>query len=59
MRIMTKYQDYADQCRELAARLAASLTPEEERIFELMAAAWENVASERWDMLVKQARTRL
>jgi|GEM_PF-2489714 len=48
MRTVAEYRKYADDCRELAAKLR---DPEDRRALELMAAAWDKVAKERETLL--------
>jgi hypothetical protein len=49
MRTVAEYRSFAVECRKLAAVLNK---PEDKRAMEVMAAAWEKIASERERALV-------
>jgi hypothetical protein len=51
MKTVAEYRKYADDCRELAAKLR---DPEDRRALELMAAAWDKVAKERETLLTSK-----
>jgi hypothetical protein len=44
MRTVAEYQRYAEECRELAAKLTQ---PSDKRALEMMAAAWTKLADQR------------
>jgi hypothetical protein len=51
MQLVAKYRQYAEQCRELAAKMHS---PEFKPVLETMAREWETVASEREAQLLAQ-----
>ncbi len=51
MQLVAKYRLYAEQCRELAAKMGSL---EFKRALETMASEWEAVASEREARLLEQ-----
>jgi hypothetical protein len=44
MRTVHEYREFAERCRDLAAKLA---NPRDKRALELMASVWDKVAKER------------
>jgi hypothetical protein len=50
MRTVAEYRKYADDCRQLAAKLT---NPDDKRAILLMATAWDKVANEREALLKK------
>jgi hypothetical protein len=50
MRTVAEYRKYADDCRQLAAKLT---NPDDKRAVLLMATAWDKVANEREALLKK------
>jgi hypothetical protein len=56
MRTVAEYNQFADDCRKLAAKLEK---PEDKHALELMAAAWARLAAERKAQLENEARQRL
>jgi hypothetical protein len=55
VKIVAEYRKFAEDCRELAAKLN---TPDDKRAQELMAAAWDKVANQREMQLGKAAARR-
>jgi uncharacterized protein YjiS (DUF1127 family) len=50
MRTVAEYRKYAEDCRQLAAKLT---NPDDKRAILLMATAWDKVANEREALLKK------
>jgi hypothetical protein len=44
MKTVAEYRKFAEECRELAAKLT---NPDDKRALELMATAWDKAANER------------
>jgi hypothetical protein len=55
VKTVAEYRKFAEDCRELAAKLN---TPDDKRAQELMAAAWDKVANQREVQLGKAAALR-
>jgi len=55
VKTVAEYRKFAEDSRELAAKLK---TPDDKQALELMAAAWDKVASERESQPGKTAGTR-